>query len=138
MTGPLWQQMDARPRRSMTELKAADIPESPGVYALYRGDVRMYVGKAGCLHDRVWKNHCGRGKVMTSSAMRRNAAEHLGIANANDIKKRLYQPTDDEIAAVREWLDGCQITWVECESKAAARKLEDDFKDEYLPPLTKR
>lgn len=130
--------MNARPRRAMTELKAADIPESPGVYALYRGDVRMYVGKAGCLRERVWNKHSGRGRVMTGSALRRNVAAHLGIATANDIKQRLYQPTDQEVAAVRAWLDGCHIAWVQCESNAAAEKLERAFKAEYKPPLTDR
>lgn len=136
--GPLWQQMNERPRSSMTELKAADIPESPGVYALYRADVRIYVGKAGCLRDRVWKKHSGRGKVMTGSAMRRNIAAHLGIASANEIKTCKYQPTYEEVAAIRAWLDGCHIAWVECESNMAAEKLERDFKAEYKPPLTDR
>jgi len=33
-------------------------------------------------------------------------AEHLGIATAADIKARRYQPTPDEVRAVRDWLDG--------------------------------
>jgi hypothetical protein len=44
---------------------------------------------------------------------------------------------DDEVAAVREWLDGVRHRVVECESKAGGEALEDDFKDEYKPPLTK-
>jgi hypothetical protein len=138
VTGPLWQRMDAQSRQSMATLRAVDIPESPGVYALYRGGERMYVGKADCLRDRVWKNHSGRGAVMTGSAMRRNVAEHLGIATSADIKARRYQPTPDEMLAVRTWLDGCDIAWVECDNKNAAKDLEADFKAEYKPPLTKR
>ena len=130
--------MDARQRISMRTLVAADLPESPGVYALYRQRKRMYVGKASDLRHRVWKNHSGRGPVMTTSAMRRNVAEYLGIATADDIKERRYQPTPAEVRAVRDWLDGCDIAWVKCESSAAAKDLEDDFKREYMPPLTKR
>ena len=122
----------------MAALQVAAIPESPGVYALYRDGGHMYVGKADCLRDRVWKNHSGRGAVMTSSAMRRNIAEHLGIAAAADIKARRYHPTPDEVRAVRTWLDGCEIAWIECDTKAAAKAFEDDFKAEYRPPLTKR
>jgi hypothetical protein len=122
----------------MATLRAADIPESPGVYALDRDGERMYVGEADCLRDRVWKNHSGRGAVPTGSAMRRNVAEHLGIATAADVKARRYQPTSEEVAAVRTWADGCDIAWVECESTAAAKLLEDDFNAEYRPPLTKR
>ena len=98
----------------------------------------MYVGKADCLRDRVWKNHSGRGAVLTGSAMRRNIAQHLGIATAADIKARRYQPTPDEVRAVRAWLDGCDIAWVECDTKVAAKLLEGDFKAEQTPPLTKR
>ena len=122
----------------MRYLTAPELPDTPGVYALYRGDERMYVGKADCLRDRVWKNHSGRGAVMTGSAMRRNVAEHLGIATAADIKARRYRPGPDEVHAVREWLDGCHIAWLECDSKWAAQTLEAEFKAEHKPPLTKR
>jgi excinuclease UvrABC nuclease subunit len=70
----------------MNDLRAADVPTSPGVYALYRDSERMYVGKAGNLRERVWSNHSGRGIAMTSSAMRRNIAAYLAIATAADIK----------------------------------------------------
>ncbi len=133
----LWELMDRRPRVSMAILKATDLPETPGVYAIYRGGKPMYVGKAGCLRDRVWKNHSGRGAVMTGSALRRNIAEHLGIATSADIKAGRYRPTLLEVQAVRDWLDGCQVAWVECASKIDAKSLEDDFKRELKPPLTK-
>jgi hypothetical protein len=121
--------MDARERRTMAALKAADVPEPPGVYALYRDGRRMYVGKADCLRDRVWKDHSGRGAVMTGSALRRNIAERPGIASSADIKARRYQPTPDEALAVRAWLDGCDIAWVECDTNAAAKALEDNIGD---------
>jgi hypothetical protein len=122
----------------MAALRAADIPESPGVYALYREGLRIYVGKAGCLRDRVWRNHSGRGAVMTGSAMRRNIAEYLGFGSANDIKERRLTPTPEQVVAVRDWLDTCEIAWLECDSEPAAKRLEDEMKMEYLPPLTKR
>jgi len=46
----------------------------------------VYVGKAKSLSSRLGKAHPGRGVSMTNSALRRNVAEHLGIAAANDIK----------------------------------------------------
>lgn len=133
-----WEAMDAQPRRSMVELRAACIPTAAGVYALYRNGTRMYVGKAGSLRDRVWKNHSGRGASTTNSAMRRNVAEHLGIATAADIKTGRHRPVPAEIAAVREWLDGCEIAWRECVDEPAAVALETAMKYEDLPPLTKR
>lgn len=135
---PLWGQMHEQPRRSMAELSAADIPVVPGVYAIYRDGIRMYVGKADHLRDRIWKNHSGRGAVMTSSALRRNVAERLDIATAADIKAGRYQPSPDEVARVREWLDGCEVAWRECADEESAVALETAMKSEYRPPLTKR
>jgi hypothetical protein len=122
----------------MRELRAAEIPSSAGVYALFRDGTPMYVGKAACLRDRVWGNHSGRGTSMTNSALRRNVAQLLGIATAADIKGRRYQPTADDAAAVRAWLDGCEIAWCECADEPAAVALETAMKAELMPPLTKR
>jgi excinuclease UvrABC nuclease subunit len=133
-----WQQMDARPRISMSELAAAAVPTSAGVYALYREGNRMYVGKAGCLRDRVWRNHSGKGLSMGTSAMRRNVAQHLDIATANAIKRGEYSVTTADAERVRAWLEGCDIAWVECASEADAVALETAMKNEFLPPLTKQ
>lgn len=138
MPEPFWREMNGRPRRSMKTLRAEEVPTTPGVYALYRDGEQMYVGKASSLRDRVWKNHSGRGMVMTSSAMRRNVAEHLGLATAADIKAGRSKPTSEQVAAVREWLDGCEVAWRECETEPVAVKLEATMKAEYRPPLTKR
>lgn len=93
--GPLWAVMDGMPRVPMGELRKADLPEEPGVYALYRDGRAVYVGLAErqTLQGRIWKNHRGRGVSMTGWAMRRNVAERLGIASSADIKARRYQPT---------------------------------------------
>src|SRR4051812_49386674 len=105
--GPLWTTMHARLRRSSRDLVKADIPLDPGVYAWYRDGQAIYIGKADSLQQRLWSNHLGQGRVMTGSAFRRNVAQHLDIAVANDIKKKAYQPTDTEVRAVREFIEGC-------------------------------
>jgi hypothetical protein len=138
--GPLWTRMNQQPQRSMETLCRDDIPDRPGVYAIYRDGAAIYVGLAEkqTLRDRIWKNHSGRGAVMTGSAFRRNVAEHLGIATAAQIKNRTYQPTADEVAAVRTFIDGCSISWIPCATARDARNLETSFKDEWKPPLTRR
>jgi hypothetical protein len=133
-----WATMDARPRASMAALSEADIPTSPGVYALYRHGERVYVGKATSLRARVWNNHSRQGVSMTNSALRRNVAERLGIASSADIKAGRYKPERPEANAVREWLDHCSVAWIECETEAAAVALEDGLKREFKPVLTKR
>lgn len=104
-----WDKMDARPRMTISELKKSDIPIHPGAYALYRNAERMHVGKAASLQSRIWNNHCGKGSVMTGSALRRNIAEHLGIAAPADIKSRRYIPTAQDVADVRAWLEQAEI-----------------------------
>ena len=136
--GGRWIAMGRQRRRPMSDLKKSDLPPSPGVYVLYRRGHPIYVGKAASLQDRVWKNHSGRGTSMGTSAMRRNVAEHLGIAKAKDIKGGNYHVTEADASRVRRWLEGCEIVWRECETEAAAKLLETDMKAEYLPPLTKR
>jgi hypothetical protein len=134
---PLWSRMHRRKRFGMTKLRKDDIPMSAGVYALYRDGKPKYVGKAKCLQNRVWKNHGGRGLGMGTSAMRRNVAEHLGIAEAKDIKAGRHRMTAEDAVRVRAWLDRCEIAWQECADDTAAKEFEAAMKREYLPPLTK-
>lgn len=139
MHGGLWEHMDGQRRHAMKSLTSRDLPEAPGVYALYRDDDRrVYVGKADSLRARVWGDHSGRGRVLTGSALRRTIAEHLGFGAAAAIKARQIQPTDEQVAAVRGWLDECGIAWIECRNPTEAAALEMALKDEFRPMLTKR
>lgn len=135
---PRWDEMDREPSRSVATLQAVDIPVEPGVYALYLDEDRIYVGKASSLRNRIWRNHLGRGAVMANSALRRNVAQHLGIATAADLKEGRYQPTLAEVQAIRSWLDGCDIAWRVCQTPSGAMRLEAAMKLEFMPPLTKR
>jgi len=74
---------------------------------------------------------------MTGSAFRRNVAQHLGIATASDIKTKAYQPTDNEVQAVRVYIEGCEVAWLTADSKSEALALEGRMKREWKPPLTK-
>lgn len=136
--GSLWEAMNARPRSAVAVLTEEAIPSGPGVYAWYRDSTPVYVGKAGSLRSRLWGNHLRRGQSMTNSAFRRNVAEELGIATANSIKDRTYVPSAEDVRHVNEWVRGCEVAWIECESHDGAVQLEKDLKREWVPPLTKR
>ena len=133
-----WATMDARPRRLSASVREADIPGDPGVYAFYRDGHRLYVGKATSLRGRLWDCHLRRGVSMTNSAFRRNVAEHLGIASADDIKRRRYTVTANDAARVSEYRAGTELAWIVCERVEEAEALESTLKREYMPPLTKR
>jgi excinuclease UvrABC nuclease subunit len=130
--------MNEQPQRPLASLTRRDLPQNPGVYALYRAGLPQYVGKAKSLSGRFWSNHMGRGASMTNSALRRNTAELLGIARAADIKARRYRTTAEDAERITEWLRSCDVAWVECASEADALDLEKAMKREWLPPLTKR
>lgn len=115
----------------------ADIPPSPGVYALYRDSERMCVGKATSLQSRVGGKHGGKGASMTNSALRRNVCQFLGIASAADIKARRYRTTEDDAQRVTDWVAGCSFAWIECETSAAALALETAMRAEFKPPLNR-
>jgi excinuclease UvrABC nuclease subunit len=130
-----WALMDKANRAPAGELQRSDIPTSPGVYALYRGGERMYVGKATSLQARVGGQHGGKGASMTNSALRRNVCQLLGIASAADIKARRYLTTRADADRVTEWLSGCTFAWIECATPADALALETRMRAEFKPPL---
>lgn len=132
-----WAAMDAAPRYRAGDLSAADIPGKPGVYAWYRMGRAVYVGKADDLRDRVWSRHLGQSRTVGTSAFRRNVAEHLGFASSADIKAKRVRLTPVQLAAMRKWIEGCRVTWVECPSASAAIRAEIALKAEWMPPLTK-
>jgi len=135
---PPWYSLNSQRRVNVTSLNRSPISIDPGVYALYRNAEAVYVGKAKSLRHRVWANHCGQGDSMTSSAFRRNVAEHLGIASANAIKTGRYRPSPDDVRRVREWVERCDVAWTTCASEAEADELERAIKRQWRPPLTKR
>jgi hypothetical protein len=96
------------------------------------------VGKARSLRTRLWRNHLGKGRVLTGSAFRRNVAQHLGISTAVEIKSRRYQPNDEEVKRIRAFVERCEVAWLTVESPAAALDLERLAKAEWMPPLTRQ
>lgn len=135
--GPLWREVDARPRLTFAGLAKVDIPNGPGVYAIYCKSRRAYVGKAGSLRDRIWGSHNSRSRSMGRSAFRRNVAQHLGVASAHEIKTKQYRCTAEELERIRDWIERCEIAWIERPTDDAAIAAEAAIKLELMPPLTK-
>lgn len=136
--GKLWEQMASQSRHAADTLTREQIPLEPGVYSVWRNGQAIYVGKATSLRERVGKSHLGRSRGMRNSAFRRNVAEHLGISTPQEIYKARYRLSDDELARVRDFIDGCELAWITCPTPETAVVLEDQIKLEWMPPLTKR
>jgi len=141
MSGPLWSQMNARPRKRARDISGSDVPTAPGVYAWYRAGVPVYVGRAigqEGLRGRVWKDHLQTGDDLSRSSFRRNVCEHLGVAPTSRTRLRPTVMTAADVVPVNEWISGCEVAWITCASDDEARALEDDIKMECRPLLTKR
>ncbi len=129
--------MDSQPRTSV--VRVGKVPPSYGVYAFYRANERVYVGRAasaGGLKKRL-KMHLDRSADLSWSAFRRNVAEKFGIPTS---LTRLHRESlnSTQLGRVNAWIDDCDVAWIECDSVAAAKKLESRLKSEFMPPLTKR
>ena len=147
--GPLWTEMGIRPRYAASVLNVReDVPNTFGVYAWYRRgrqEERAYVGKATGdkgrkkgLKQRLGNHLTTSTSTLSGSALRRNVAQNLGIATADEIKTKAYIPTAEETVAVNAWIRECQVAWIVCKTAADAIELEKRMKREYMPFLTKQ
>lgn len=114
------------------------LPNQPGVYAWYRNNAAVYIGKAKNLHYRVWKCHMGKSRTLGNSSFRRNVAEQLGIATTQDIKTKKVRLNETQLKVVRRWIIECEVTWIKCKCETDAIQLEAELKKEWMPFLTKQ
>lgn len=139
--GPIWTALDAQPRYPVSTLRRADLPESPGVYAWYRGGDAMYSGRAtgrGGIRDRVWNSHLKTGPDLSRSSFRRNVCEHLGIGKSALTRQRPAVLSAAAVEPLNLWIRSCDVTWLVCLTADSARELEKNLHAEWLPPLSKR
>lgn len=138
--GSPWFVMDRRDRYRLNGMfDIGFLPSGPATYAVYRDEQRVYTGETGNLAARVGKHHLGRSpSSIKQSALRRNLAEHLGIAKAEDLKSGQVMMNDQQRDQLHEWLASCEIAWVEHDDKAAARAHERDLLREFAPVLNRR
>ncbi|MBX3196431.1 MAG: hypothetical protein KF727_15205 [Microbacteriaceae bacterium] len=133
-----WRALLERTTCPVSELARSDVPEQPGVYLWRRDGLVQYVGKATSLRSRLWGSHLGRGVTLSGSSLRRNVCELLfGIPPAVTAKPDPQPVTSAQAEAIAAWLRGCELSWLECETIAAAGELEDRLRRAWLPPLNR-
>lgn len=138
--GSLWALMRSQGDIDVAAFSPATVPAEPGVYAFFRGDDAVYVGRAvtaGGLRSRL-RTHTATGVDLSHSSFRRNVAEHLGVAPTSVTRIRPPRLTASDVEPVNDWIRGCTVRWLTAPSVEAAKALEDDMKREWRPPLTKR
>ncbi len=137
-TGGEWAALLDAPAVAARELARAELPDAPGVYLWKRDGGPVYVGMATSLRGRAWGKHLGGGVSLAGSSLRRNVCELLfGIPPNVTGRPTRQKVTTEQAAAIRDWLLGCELSWLEVASVTAADELERRLRSKYLPPLNR-
>lgn len=62
---PLWEALDNQIRYAANCDLRKIVPKKPGVYAWYKHNTAVYVGKGRILHDRIWRRHMGQASHLS-------------------------------------------------------------------------
>ncbi|EAR26119.1 hypothetical protein A20C1_09569 [marine actinobacterium PHSC20C1] len=135
--GPLWTQVASAAKHDPRTTRRRDIPIAPGVYIWFKNGEPVYAGRAkGAkgLRDRL-SNHLAKTVDLSRSTFRASvASDLLGLSRAVTTARPSVL-TLDQIALVNDWISGCQLAWVECESVEATIAFEIALISERRPPL---
>jgi len=133
-TGADWGRLLLTPRRPAGDLQRADLPEGPGVYFWSRNGAPTYVGTATSLRKRL-SSHLGGGVSLASSSLRRNVCDLLfqipPNVSGNPTRQKV---TTEQAAAIRDWLLGCEVSWLQARTQEDAAALETRLRRAVLPP----
>ena len=126
--------MLTRPRSRAELILRADVPACPGVYAWFRNDECIYLGKASNLKSRLG-THLGTSLDLNRSTYRSwVAVRELGLAREYT-RRRPSVLTEEQVAIVNAWVRGCELTWVTTKSKEDASLLEKRLLTDWRPPI---
>jgi len=99
-------------RVKMIELSRKDIPNSPGIYAIYAPNSQkpLYIGSTNNLKRRIYTNHL------------------KGDEKASTLRRKLFKELKDE-RRVTEFLETCSIRFVSLEdmSEKEIKRIEHFF-----------
>jgi len=98
--GELWARMNAQSRNRAAFLSRRDVPEQPGVYAWYRDDAPVYIGRSGDHEiDRLRTVRQLRGRATNQCSCKRSQREtshsiqQMPVARVSDHPKLAPQAT---------------------------------------------
>jgi hypothetical protein len=135
--GDDWGRLLSAPRRPAGNLQRREFPEEPGVYLWSRDGAPKYVGTATSLRKRL-SSHLGGGESLASSSLRRNVCELLFQVPPNVTGKPTRQKvTTEQANAIRDWLLGCEVSWLQARTQEDAAALETRLRRMFLPPLNR-
>lgn len=136
-TGDDWRRLLAAPRRLAGNLQHGEVPEASGVYFWSRDGAATYVGTATNLRTRL-SSHLGGGVSLAGSSLRRNVCDLLfQIPPTVTGKPTRQKVTTEQAVAIRDWLLGCEVSWLQAPTPENAAALETRLRRAFLPPLNR-
>ncbi len=137
--GQHWAELLAADRHDPETLRTDPslITTMPGVYAWFRDGEPIYAGRAaskGGLRHRLGQ-HLGVNLDLSHSTFRAWVAVHELHLPRKTVRARPPQLTAAQVEAVNDWVDGCEVGWVQQPSVAAAKRFEHGLLYAWAPPL---
>lgn len=137
---PYGERWDSALRKVVSQALPIDsggVPAEPGIYIWFRDGKPIYVGKArGAegLRQRL-RAHFSSSPDLSRSTLRASVAvAQLGVSRSV-ARQRPSVMTPEQVAVVNQWLAGCEVGWIVCDSAIAASHLEEELRGEWLPLL---
>lgn len=131
---PEWRDLLSKPRRLAARIERADIPTRPGVYAWFRGNGCVYLGKASDLRSRL-SAHLSTSLDLSRSTLRSwVAVRELGLTREYT-RRRPTVMTAGQVAMVNSWLRECDLAWITTPTKEDAVSLESALLTAWRPPI---
>ena len=131
---PEWLRVLAEPRLRANSLQRGDIPAQPGVYAWFRDDGCVYLGKASELRSRL-STHLRTSLDLSRSTLRSWVAVRELDLTHEYTRRRPTVLTDEEVAIVNAWIGECDLAWTTTDSREEAALLEAKLLSAWRPPI---
>ena len=129
-----WSTVLSQPRTRAGSLARSVVPELPGVYAWFRDDECVYLGKASSLRARL-RSHLATSLDLSRSTLRSwVAVRELGLTREYT-RRRPTVMTPEQVAVVTEWIQRCDLSWVTTTTKEEAALLEARLLSAWRPPI---
>lgn len=122
LNSDVWQDVDSLERYDVADISSlvrnvADLDNDlyyTDSYVLYHQGEPVYArGEEGGLFSQLEVDFALDDRTPKKSDLFRRVAEELNIAFAETIKQGKHRLADDEVVRIREWLDGCEIAFLQ-------------------------
>lgn len=117
-----------------SNVAAEVVPDTPGLFLLFRGTECVYASDVRSLRKRVWCDFESGEMPLRSRSVTRGIALHLDLADADDLKRDFALLDAESMHEIREWLSGCEAAWFEY-AKTNSKTMDQVLIHRYFHPI---